>query len=72
MAKKSSVTIAHHIQRGGGEWLEVEYTGGPFAGKKEKILKARAESLVKQKKAVIIKKQKDDTKKRSIHNASGS
>ena len=58
MAKKSSVTIGHHIQRGGGDWADVKYTGGPFSGKKETVKLERALSLEKQGKCEILKKFK--------------
>ena len=49
---KNSLTIGkHHIQGGGCEWLEVEYTSGPFAGKIDKLQKDRAIQFIKQGKA---------------------
>lgn len=59
---KSSITIGkHRIGCGGCEWMEVEYTSGPFAGKIDRLQKDRATQLIKQGKA-----KKHDKEKGSI------
>ncbi len=60
MAKKSSVTIGKPIFSGGGglPTMEIEYTGGRFAGKVESVRKEKALLLIKSGKAKRHDKEK--------------